>query len=321
MSTSSSDLSSSLSDFIGLDSVSRHTLRHLLDEARRMKSQYEEMDGHPHPPLGDRTLGMVFQKPSTRTRVSFETGMTQLGGHAVYLSENDIQLRRGETVADTARALSGYVDGIMARVHDHGDVLELAEHADVPVINGLSDYNHPCQALADFFTIQEVKGDLDEVDIAWVGDGNNVCHSLLHASSKLGSNIRVATPEGLEPDSETVENSRSFAEESGSEVLLTHDPSEAVNDADVIYTDAWVSMGDDNREEKLEKFDGFQVNSDLLGDADDSYVFMHCLPAHRGEEVTDEVMDGDHSVIWRQAENRMHVQKSVLKRLLLKQKG
>ncbi|MDY7082016.1 MAG: ornithine carbamoyltransferase, partial [Halobacteria archaeon] len=232
---------------------------------------------------------------------------------AVFLSEDDIQLGRGETIADTARALSRYVDALMARVYDHSDIEELAEYADVPVVNGLSDFNHPCQAVSDLVTMSEVKGNLN-IQMAWVGDGNNVCHSLLHACSKMGVDIRVGTPADFEPADEVVENARAFADSSGGSVEMTNDAIEAVQDADVIYTDTWMSMGDSDKD--LEKFEPFQVNAELVEHAADDYTFMHCLPAHRGHEVTDEIMDGENSVVWQQAENRTHTQKALLLLLL-----
>lgn len=288
-------------DFLSLEDYSPDEIQHILSRAEAVK------DGE-WGPRRPATLAMIFQKRSTRTRVSFEAGMNQLGGDAVFLSQDDLQLGRGETIADTARSLARYVDAVMARVYSHSDVVELARHSDVPVINGLSDYNHPCQALADLHTIKEVKG--FDSSLAWVGDGNNVCHSLLHGCSKLGMDITVATPEGYEPSGDVVERAEEWASESGGEVETTHDPVEAVTDKDVVYTDSWVSMGDEDKD--VEEFREFQVNSELVGHAADDYVFMHCLPAHRGREVTDDVIDGGHSVVWRQAENRLHVQKALL---------
>lgn len=292
-------------DLLTLEDYSPSEIRYVLSRAEEIKSGEWA-------PVRDSTLAMVFQKRSTRTRVSFETGMNQLGGDAVFLSQDDLQLGRGESVADTARSLARYVDAVMARVYSHGDVEELVRHSTVPVVNGLSDYNHPCQALADLQTIKEVKG--FGAAVAWVGDGNNVCHSLLHACGKLGLGVTVGTPEGHEPSEEVVEQAREWAGENGGSVETTHDPVEAVSGADVVYTDSWVSMGEEGKD--VSAFREFQVNGELVGHAARDYVFMHCLPAHRGREVTDEVMDGDHSVVWRQAENRLHAQKALVALLL-----
>lgn len=298
-------------DFVRLDTLPKSLLRELIDETHELKT-----DPPTDEPLRRATLGTVYQKRSTRTRVSFEAGMNTLGGDAVFLSADDIQLGRGETIGDTARALSGYVDGLMARVHGHDEIEELAEHADVPVINGLSDFNHPCQALADAFTLEEAKGkgSLDGLGVTWLGDGNNVCHSLLHVLPRFGVDMTVASPDGHRPDAEVVETARGFAEENDGSVTVTDDPKEAVEGADAVYTDTWVSMGEEGKDASA--FEPFQANADLLSDADDDHVFMHCLPAHRGHEVTDEVIDGPNSVVWTQAENRMHAQMALLVRLL-----
>jgi ornithine carbamoyltransferase len=295
-------------DFVRLDTLPKSLVRELLEETRELKDEPPTDE-----PLRRATLGTVYQKRSTRTRVSFEAGMNTLGGDAVFLSTDDIQLGRGETIGDTARALSGYVDGLMARVHGHDEIEALAEHADVPVINGLSDFNHPCQALADAFTVKEKKGSL-EVRIAWLGDGNNVCQSLLHLFPRFGAEVTVATPEKHRPDTDVIETARDFADENDGSVSITDDPEDAVEDADVVYTDAWVSMGEEGKDDSA--FEPFQANAELLSGADDDHVFMHCLPAHRGHEVTDEVMDGPNSVVWTQAENRMHAQMALLLRLL-----
>ena len=294
--------------FVRLDTLPKSLVRELLDETRELKDSPPTDE-----PLRRATLGTVYQKRSTRTRVSFEAGMNRLGGDAVFLSSDDIQLGRGETVADTARALSRYVDGIMARVHGHEEIEKLAEHADVPVINGLSDFNHPCQALADAFTVEEAKGSLD-VKLAWLGDGNNVCQSLLHVFPRFGADVTVATPEEHRPDDDVVETARDFADENDGSVTLTDDARAAVEDADVVYTDAWVSMGEEGKDDSA--FEPFQANTELMSGAADDHVFMHCLPAHRGHEVTDGVIDGPNSVVWEQAENRMHAQMSLLVRLL-----
>ncbi len=263
--------------------------------------------------LQGKTLGMVFQKSSTRTRVSFEVGMFQLGGHALFLSARDIQLGRGETVADTARVLSRYVDGIMARVFAHQDILDLARYGTVPVINGLDDEVHPCQALCDYFTILEHKGELKGRRIAYVGDGNNMAHSLIAGAVKVGMHITVATPPGYEPSKLVLDAVAEDARRQGVRVEVTNDPVEAVTGADVVYTDVWASMGQEGeREKRLRDFAGYQVNLELFNRARPDAIFMHCLPAHRGEEVTDEVADHERSVIFDQAENRLHTQKAIM---------
>ena len=251
---------------------------------------------------------MLFQKPSTRTRVSFETGMTQLGGHAIFLGADDIQLGRGEPIKDTARALSGYVDFIMARLFDHSELEELAAYATVPVINGLTDDAHPCQSLADLLTIRERHENLDEVTAAWIGDGNNVAHSFILGCAMTGVDLRVAAPEGYGPDASIIER----AGELGTAPTVTTDPQAAADGADVVYTDVWVSMGqEDERDERLAAFENFQVNQSLL-EATNKADVMHCLPANRGEEITDTVIESEQSVVWQQAENRLHAQKGLL---------
>jgi ornithine carbamoyltransferase len=263
--------------------------------------------------LAGKTLAMIFQKSSTRTRVSFEVGIYQLGGLGLFLSGNDLQLGRGETVADTARVLSRYVNGIMARVYAHNDIVELAKCASVPVINGLSDLLHPCQALADYFTILEKKKDLAGRKIAYVGDGNNMCHSLLYGANKVGMNIAVATPPGYEPKSIIVKSANREAQQVGVTIEVTQDPAEAVRGADVVYTDVWASMGQEaEAEQRREAFAGYQVDDALMGQAKPDAVFMHCLPAHRDEEVSASVLDGPQSIVFDQAENRLHVQKAIL---------
>jgi len=266
--------------------------------------------GEPMRYLADRTLAMLFENPSTRTRVSFETGMTRLGGHAIMLSPGDMQLGRGEPIRDTARALSCYVDAVMARVSDHGKLSELAAHATVPVINGLTDDAHPCQTLADLLTIRETFGDFD-VSAAWVGDGNNVAASFALGCAMAGIDLTVATPEGYGLDESTLDRAAGL----GGAPEIVDDPADAVADTDVVYTDVWVNMGEeDEREERLAAFEGYGVSEDLLAGTDAKV--MHCLPAHRGEEITDEVMEGDRSLVWRQAENRMHAQNGLLVELL-----
>jgi ornithine carbamoyltransferase len=276
-----------------------------------LKSQL--LRGEAHPLLKGKTLAMVFEKPSTRTRVSFEVGMWQLGGYALYLSASDLQLGRGETIADTAQTLSRYVNGIMARVFAHQTILDLVKYSSVPVINGLSDFTHPCQGLADLFTIYEKKGKLRGLKLVYVGDGNNVAHSLLYGCSKVGMNITLACPKEYEPNPEVVSKAEKEGRKSGCKVEVTNDPKEAVRDADIIYTDVWASMGKEKeREKRVKILKPYQVNSKLIRGAKEDYLFMHCLPAHRGEEVTDEVADSKNSVIFDQAENRLHTQKALL---------
>jgi ornithine carbamoyltransferase len=275
--------------------------------------KYQLLRGEEHPVLKGKTLAMIFEKPSTRTRVSFEVGMWQLGGYALYLSASDLQLGRGETIADTAQVLSRYVNGIMARVFAHQTILDLVKYSRVPVINGLSDFTHPCQGLADLFTIYEKKGHLLGLKLAYVGDGNNVAHSLLYGCSKVGMNIGLACPKGYEPNPEVVSEAKKEGRRSGCRVNVSNDPREAVVGADVIYTDVWASMGKEKEhEQRIKIFKPFQVNGRLVREAKKDYLFMHCLPAHRGEEVTDEVADSKNSVIFDQAENRLHTQKAVM---------
>jgi len=268
--------------------------------------------------LRGKSLAMIFQKPSTRTRVSFEVGMFQLGGTALYLGSNDIQLHRGETIADTARVLSRYVDVIMARVFAHQDIMDLAKHGTVPVINGLSDLLHPVQALADFYTLRERRSQLEGLKLAYVGDGNNVCHELILGATKLGMAIVVAAPAGYEPNPLILKSAIRDAQKAGSPVpVVTADPMDAVADADAIYTDVWTSMGQEAESEKrVTAFQGFMVSSEMMAAARPECVFMHCLPAHRGEEVAADVIDGPQSVVFDEAENRLHVQKALLLLLL-----
>ena len=297
--------------FLTVDALTPNELEAILEEARLRKTQPVAPDEEP--PLLRQSLGMLFEKPSTRTRVSFETGMTELGGHAVFLGPDDTQLDRGEPLRDTARALSGYVDAIMARVFDHDNLAELAEYATVPVINGLSDNAHPCQTLADLLTISDHFGGFDDVSVAWVGDGNNVARSFVVGAAMCGIDVTVATPEGYDLGDDVIERAGTY----GDEPTIVADPTDAVSMADVIYTDVWVSMGQEaEREEKLAAFDGFQINSDLLEHAPKNASVMHCLPAHRGEEITDEVLESDRALVWEQAENRLHAQKGLLCYLL-----
>ncbi|WP_311170455.1 ornithine carbamoyltransferase [Halobellus ordinarius] len=291
--------------FLDIDDLATDELHAVLDRAAAIKA------GEDGARLPEQTLGMLFEKPSTRTRISFETGMTQLGGHAIFLGPDDIQLGHGEPLSDTSRVLSRYVDVVMARLFDHEDLLELAEYADVPIVNGLTDDAHPCQTLADLLTIRETFDGFDGVQAAWVGDGNNVGQSFVIGAAMVGLDLTVATPEGYGMDDAVIEQ----AAELGHEPTVVDDPTEAVADADVVYTDVWISMGqEDQREEKLAAFEGYQVNEDLLEGSEASV--MHCLPAHRGEEITDAVMESDRVLVWDQAENRLHAQKGLLVELL-----
>ena len=307
-----------ITDFISIADIPADILWDWLRLAKALKEEWRA--GENKPILKGKILGMVFQKPSLRTRVSFDVAMRHLGGDALYLSPQEIRLGERETIPDAARVLSGYVDGIMARVFDHEHILQLAEYATVPVINGLSDFNHPAQAFSDLFTLYEHWHwqDLAGRRLVFVGDGNNVAHSLLHACTKIGMSITVCTPPGYEPDSRVVEAAQKFAEQSGGEVHLSHDPHEAVKGADVIYTDVWASMGqEDEAEERRRIFRPYQVNQELVeASGNPNVLVMHCLPAHRGEEITDEVIDGPHSIVFRQAHNRLHGQKAILVALM-----
>jgi ornithine carbamoyltransferase len=286
---------------------SRDDLLSVLDFADDLKQRQARREEHHL--LPGRTLAMIFQKPSTRTRVSFEVGMTQLGGHALYLAAGDLQLGRGETLKDTATVLSRYVDGIMIRTFDQDDVEELARHASIPVINGLTDISHPCQALADVMTIRERLGRIEGVRVAYLGDGNNVCASLMVACAKLGAPFVAASPAGYEVWPEAVE----LAREAGGEVELTNDPREAATGADVLYTDVWTSMGqEDERERRLRDLAGFGIDEALVGLANEDAIVLHCLPAHYGEEITEDVLYGPQSAVWDEAENRLHAQKALL---------
>ena len=307
-----------ITDFLSIADLPSDVLWEWLRLARALKEEW--LAGGNKPVLKGKILGMVFQKPSLRTRVSFDVAMRHLGGDALYLSPQEIRLGERETVADAAAVLSGYVDGIMARVYAHSHLLELAEHATVPVINGLSDFNHPCQAFCDLFTLYEHWHwqDLAGRRLVFVGDGNNVARSLLYACSKVGMHITVCTPPGYEPGDDVVAQARAFAARSGSEVVLSHEPREAVKGADVIYTDVWASMGQEAEAEQRRRiFQPYQVNQDLLAASGNPHVIvMHCLPAHRGEEITDDVIDGPHSIVFQQAHNRLHGQKAILVALM-----
>jgi len=298
-------------DFISLHDFNQDELRFILDVARDLKA--EQKARRPHPILQGKTLGMIFTKSSTRTRVSFEVGMYQLGGHALFLSGRDIQLGRGEPISDTARVLSRMVDGIMIRTFSHQEVLELAEFAAIPIINGLTDLLHPCQVLADLMTIQEHKGRLKGLKLAYVGDGNNMAHSLMYGGAKMGLHVVIASPQGYKPDPVIVAVAQADAKQNGGLVEVVDDPSEAVKGADVLYTDVWASMGQEaEAKERMVAFKGYQINSNSLKLANQSAIVLHCLPAHRGEEITEDVIEGAQSVVFDESENRLHAQKAIM---------
>ena len=298
-------------DFLRVNDWAPDELTLALDLADRLKARQRERVPHRH--LEGRSLGMIFQKPSTRTRVSFEVGIAQLGGTGLYLAAGDLQLGRGETIKDTATVLSRYLDGIMIRTFRQADVDELAEHAGVPVINGLTDEFHPCQALADVMTIRERLGTFEGVRVAYLGDGNNVCHSLMVACAKLGADFVAATPSGYEPAEEVVGWAREAAEAAGSTVELTTDPRAAASGADVLYADVWTSMGqDEERERRLADLAGYGIDEGTVALASERAVVLHCLPAHYGEEIAEDVLYGPSSAVWDQAENRLHAQKALM---------
>ena len=303
-----------MKDFLAITDYSSLEIKELLDLAARLKKEFTA-GGNP-PLFNGKVLGMIFQKPSLRTRVSFDMAMRHMGGDALYLSPNEIGLGKRESIADIARVLSGYVSILMARVFEHQHVIELAKWSSIPVINGLSDYNHPCQGMADALTIIEKFGNVKGLNVTYVGDGNNVAVSLMHVSAKLGWNFTLASPKGYDLDSKPVEIARKISEETGSKLSFIRDPHAAVKNAHVIYTDTWTSMGQEEETAKREKvFPPYQVNAKLVSEADKDVIVMHCLPAHRNQELTDEVADGPHSVIFPQAHNRLHAQKAILARL------
>lgn len=303
---------------VNLQDYDEREIYDLINLALRLKE--EQKKGIPHPILSNKALGMIFSKASTRTRVSFEVGIYQLGGYGLFLNSSDIQLGRGETIEDTAKVLSRYLDGIMIRTYAQEDVEELARYSTIPVINGLTDMFHPCQILADLMTIYESKGKLKGLKLAYVGDGNNVAHSLLIGCTKVGMNISIACPTGYEPHKNVIDWAIGNSKSSGSLVNITSQPKEAVWDADIVYTDVWTSMGQEKESnERLKAFAPYQVNQSLFSLAKPDAIFLHCLPAHRGEEVTSEVIDGPQSLVFEEAENRLHVQKAVMVSLMGKQ--
>jgi ornithine carbamoyltransferase len=296
---------------IEINHLSLEEIYQIFDLSRTLKEK--QNTGEPHKLLEGKTLGMIFSKPSTRTRISFETGIYQLGGMGMYFNQNDLQLKKSESISDTAMVLSRYLNGIMIRTFDHQDVIDLAKFGSIPVINGLTDLHHPCQVLTDLFTIIEKRRTLKGLKLVYIGDGNNVAHSLLHGCSKVGMDITIASPSGYLPLKEIVAESKVNAKYMGSKIEIIEDPVKAVSDADIIYTDVWASMGQEKEAaERRKKFIKYQVNSKLVKNVKDDYIFMHCLPAHRGDEVTNEICDSPNSVIFDEAENRLHVQKAIM---------
>lgn len=298
-------------DLISIHNLTLEEVNQIFEVSKTLKQK--QLIGEPHRVLEGKTLGMIFTKPSTRTRISFETGIYQLGGIGMYFGPNDLQLGRSESISDTAKVLSRYLDAIMIRTFAHQDVVDLAAGASIPVINGLTDLLHPCQVLADLFTILEKKGKLKGLKLAYIGDGNNMAHSLLNGCSKVGMHISIASPSGYKPNAEIVNNAKKNAKYMGSKVEILDDPVKAVKNADIVYTDVWASMGQESEAaERRKKFIKYQVNQKLVKNAKDDYLFMHCLPAHRGDEVVNEVADSLNSVIFDEAENRLHVQKAIM---------
>lgn len=307
-------------DLLSLHDLTRQDIQDIMERSADLKEKNKA--GIPHESLKGKTLGMIFEKSSTRTRVSFEVGILQLGGHSLFMSSRDLQLGRGESIADTAKVLSRYIDGMVIRTFKQSDVEELAGVAEIPVINGLTDLLHPCQTLADLFTVWERLGAFDGLKVAYVGDGNNMANSWLHGAAKLGIDLSVACPPGYEPDEKVIRNATGAARATGAKILLTHDPVEAVAGARILCTDVWASMGQEKEHDKrLKIFRKYQVNSGLTAHAHPDFLFMHCLPAHRGEEVTDEILDGSHSIVLDEAENRLHTQKAIMELLMGEKRG
>jgi ornithine carbamoyltransferase len=302
-------------DLVSVTDLTREEILELFRCAKDQKRKFKEGKGEK--PLSDKTLAMIFEKPSLRTRVTFETAMTQLGGHAIYLAPSDIGLGKRESVPDVAKNLSRWVDGIMARTFAHQTVADLAKNASIPVVNALSDQEHPCQILADFFTIYERQRHLDRIKLTYIGDGNNVCNSLLLAAGLLGTQMTVACPRGYEPSEEVLSLAKRLARESRARIEVLRVPEEAVEGADVVYTDVWASMGQEAEAARRAKvFARYQVNEKLLSNAKEDVMVMHCLPAHRGLEITDEVLDGPNSIVLDEAENRLHIQKAIMVKLM-----
>ncbi len=302
-------------DLLSLQDLSRSDIELILERSADLKQKHKA--GIPYQPLKGKCLGMIFAKSSTRTRVSFEVGILQLGGHSLFMSSRDLQLGRGESITDTAKVLSRYIDGILIRTFKQSDVEELADVAEIPVINGLTDLLHPCQTLADLFTVREQLGTFEGLKVAYVGDGNNMANSWLHGGAKLGIDISVACPPGYEPDKKVAQEAKEEGKITGAKIFVTQDPIEAVTGAQIISTDVWASMGqEEEHADRLKAFKKYQVNAELVRHADPDFLFMHCLPAHRGEEVTDEIIDGPHSIVFDEAENRLHTQKAIMELLM-----
>ncbi len=302
-------------DLLAISDIEPEDIEDIFGRAEFLKKKF--YDGETCQPLKGKTLGMIFKKSSTRTRISFEAGMYQLGGHAIFLSSKDLQMDRGESISDTAKIFSSYLNGIVIRTYSQEEVKELAVNASIPVINGLTDLHHPCQILCDMFTIKEKLGRLEGVKVAYIGDGNNIANSWLEGASKMGMNLSISSPEGYEPDIRIVKKAALAAEKTGGKIEITEDPFDCVKGADIIYTDVWTSMGqEDEYEKRLKDFDGFQVNAKMVRAAKKNVMVMHCLPAHRGEEISDDVIDGERSIVFEEAENRLHVQKAILEILM-----
>lgn len=296
---------------VSINDLTLEEMNQIFDVSKTLKEK--KLTGEPHRILEGKTLGMIFSKPSTRTRISFQAGIYQLGGTGMYFGPNDLQLGKSENINDTAKVLSRYLDGIMIRTFSHQDVVDLARFGSIPVINGLTDLLHPCQVMTDLFTILEKKGTLRKLKLTYLGDGNNMAHSLLYGCSKVGMDLTLATPSDYKPNEEIVKGALDNAKYMGSKINIVTDPVEAVKDADVIYTDVWASMGQEaEAEERRKHFVQYQVNPELVENAKDDYIFMHCLPAHRGDEVVDDVIDSNNSVVFDEAENRLHVQKAIM---------
>ncbi|MCX6088133.1 MAG: ornithine carbamoyltransferase [Caldiserica bacterium] len=301
--------------FLSLKDFTKEELEQILFQGEKVK--IEHYSGKDEQSLKGKSIAVIFEKPSTRTRVSFAVAINELGAFPLILETTNMQIKRGETIADTARTLGRYVHGIVARVYSQKTLEELRDYSGIPIINALSDYSHPCQIMGDLLTIKEKKGKLEGIQVAYLGDGNNVANSLLFGGSIFGMHVRVGSPKGYEPINEVVELSKKFAKNSKGSILITNDPKEAVKDADVVYTDVWASMGQESEHDKRVKLMlPYQINDELLKHADKDNIVMHCLPAHRGEEITDSVIDGSHSIVFDQAENRLHVQKAILSLLI-----